>query len=142
MTHDSLVQIERFINAIQNRDMATVNNLLREDVTLVMPMTFSGHPQPEFVTHGRDETLGYFQTVFDNFSQIRFINPVYTLSLDTHRVFVETRGDFITARGSIPYQNVYLFRFDLQDGKIVFIHEYANPVPASAVLGIPLGNIN
>lgn len=136
---ESATLVQRFIEALEDRNADLVAQFLHEDVTLVQPMTFSGRPEPEFVMEGQTEVLGYLQTVLVNFAQIRFVEPLYTTSDDGSRVFVETRGDLRTAQGDLPYNNVYIFRFDIEDGHIIFINEYANPVPASAVLGIPLG---
>lgn len=131
---------EQFIVAMEGRDVAKITDLLSEDIVLVHPMTFSGRVKPEFMTEGKLATLGYIQTVFTNFAQIRFANPVITVSADGGRVFIEAQGDFVTTHGNLPYNNVYVFRADIMDSKIVFINEYANPVTASAALGIPLGN--
>lgn len=136
---ESTLLVRRFIEALEARSADLVAPMLHEDVLLVQPMTFSGRAEPEFVMDGRAAVLGYLQTVLTNFSQIRFVEPLYTTSADGSRVFVETRGDFRTAQGDLPYTNVYVFRFDVEDGQIIFINEYANPVPASAALGIPLG---
>ena len=136
---DSLALAEQFLHAMETRDADTITQLLAEDVTLIQPMTFSGLPDPEFVTEGRDATMEYLGRVFIGFSQIRFVDPDYTVSADGSRVFVEARGDFVTLLGSMTYENIYVFRLDIADGQVTFIKEYANPVPASAALGIPLG---
>lgn len=57
----------------------------------------------------------------------RFIDRRITASADAGTTFVQARGDFVTTDGR-PYQNVYVFRFDWRDGKIVSWEEYANPL--------------
>ena len=37
-----------------------------------------------------------------------------------------------------PYANRYVFRFDVEGGKIKRIREYANPITAAIAFGIPL----
>ena len=51
--------------------------------------------------------------------------PCGQLSSSTR--FVQARGDFVAVDGR-PYQNVYVFRFDWRQGKIVSWEEYANPI--------------
>jgi ketosteroid isomerase-like protein len=57
----------------------------------------------------------------------KFIDRRITAAADRATTFVQARGDFVTADGR-PYQNVYVFRFDWSDGKIVSWEEYANPI--------------
>lgn len=131
--------VEQFLAAFESGDLDTLDGLLADDVVLVMPMTFSGNVEPDFVADGRASTIAYFEMVFANFSQVRFADPVVTVSEDGSRVFVEAIGDFTTASGNLAYANVYVIRLDIVDGRINHINEYANPVIASPVLGIPLG---
>jgi ketosteroid isomerase-like protein len=48
----------------------------------------------------------------------KFINRRITASAGNATTFVEATGDFVTADGR-PCQNVYVFRFDWRDSKIV-----------------------
>jgi ketosteroid isomerase-like protein len=57
----------------------------------------------------------------------RFIDRRITASASRATTFVQARGDFVTADGR-PYQNVYVFRFDWRNGKIMSWEEYANPM--------------
>jgi ketosteroid isomerase-like protein len=57
----------------------------------------------------------------------RFTDRRITVSADGATTFVQTRGDFLTTDGR-PYRNVYVFRFDWLDDKIVSWEEYANPI--------------
>jgi len=48
----------------------------------------------------------------------RLIDRRIMVWADGATTFVQARGDFVIAAGR-PYQNVYVFRFDWRDGKIV-----------------------
>ncbi len=37
-----------------------------------------------------------------------------------------------------PYENRYVFRFDVENGKIRRIREYLNPVTSAVAFGLPL----
>lgn len=62
----------------------------------------------------------------------------YFISTDLGDVFVESPGDYIAQDGT-AYQNVYIFKFVVQDGKIVEGYEYANPVTYAKLAGLPIG---
>ncbi len=51
----------------------------------------------------------------------------YFVSTDGGNVFVESRGDYVAQDGT-AYNNVYIFKFVVQDGKIAEVYEYANPL--------------
>ncbi len=61
------------------------------------------------------------------FKQIKMLEPRYFLSTDGSTVFVESKGDYIAQDGT-AYNNVYVFKFVVRDGKIAEGYEYANPV--------------
>ena len=135
----NLALVERFNAAFEQKDVTTLRELLADHVTLLMPMTFSGNVEPDFVAEGESATIAYFETVFANFSNIQFVDPEMTFSDDGNRVFVETHGHLVLAANGQPYANVYVFRLDFADGQVVSIKGYANPVIAASLFGIPLG---
>ena len=58
---------------------------------------------------------------------------------DGERVFVTTQGDYVQEEGQRPYRNVYVFRFEIRDGCISRVDEYANPVTYAQLAGLPIG---
>ena len=71
--------------------------------------------------------ISTFSLLRERFKQIKMIEPRYFVSTDGGNVFVESRGDYIAQDGT-AYQNVYIFKFVVQDRKIAEEYEYANPV--------------
>ena len=88
---------------------------------------------------GKDAVLGYLGTIVANFSRAVLTERRFTVAEDGATVFLEAKGDLVHAHTSAPYRNMYVFRFDLHDGRIVGIAEYANPVPFARLVGLPLG---
>lgn len=69
-------------------------------------------------------------------AQIRFTDRRFTGAPDGSRVVMEADGDFTLPDGR-PYRNRYVLSFDLRDGEVVAIREYANPVTFSVTFGGP-----
>ena len=93
----------------------------------MFPLSASGDPEPWFVYDGKQATYDYQRGVLERFAQLRMLDPQYTVNADASVVFVEARGDYIAHEGNAPYNNVYVFKFVLANGKIERAYEYANP---------------
>jgi ketosteroid isomerase-like protein len=129
---------ERFLRACERRDVTTVAALLHPRVTLIHPITFSGALQPEARFTGKPQVLGYLRTVFQVMDRIQFTDERVSVARRGRTTFAQANGNFTTADGR-PYRNVYLFRFDWRNGRIVGGEEYYNPVTFSQTFGTPLG---
>lgn len=125
---------ERFLAAVEARDPEAVSAVLTDDVSLVAPYSLDG-TSPGARFSGRAEVMGYLQNVFANFSQVRFVGREITVADRGRTVFVETRGDFIAARGDISYRNLYVFKNELRGGRVAAITEYASPAIFCATFG-------
>ena len=90
-------------------------------------MSSSGHTEDGEPARGRQAFGSRLGSISGLMKSAKFIDRRVTVSADGATTFVQTNGDFITADGR-PYQNVYVFRFDWRDDKIVTWEEYANPM--------------
>ncbi len=135
----SIDLVQSFYVAKERHDLEATVELFAEDVIYTFPLSASGDPKPWFEYNGKQATADYQKGVIQRFSQIRMIDPQYTVSADGSIVFAETRGDYITAEGGRPYNNVYVFKFVIQGGKFTHVYEYANPVTYAKIAGLPLG---
>jgi ketosteroid isomerase-like protein len=70
--------------------------------------------------------------------RIRFADQRVSVVADGRTSFVQANGDFTTADGR-PYNNVYVFRLDWRDGRVVSGEEYFNPVTFSNTFDTPRG---
>ncbi|MQA33115.1 nuclear transport factor 2 family protein [Modestobacter roseus] len=126
---------EDYFRALEARDRDTLADLLDDGVSLTIPLSIEGTPEPWFVFSGKDQVVGYLDSVVANFDSIRLLDKELTVATDGRTVFLEARSDILTSARKLTYQNTYVFRLVIVDGKVVDVREYANPVPFAA-LGI------
>lgn len=125
-TADLAGQTSRFLDLLETGDRARVAGMLDDQIVWSAPMSFGGDGDGE-PARGRQAFESRLGSIAGLMRSARFIDRRITASADGATTFVQTRGDFVTADGR-PYQNVYVFRFDWRDGKIVSWEEYANPM--------------
>jgi ketosteroid isomerase-like protein len=124
---DMAAATNRFLDLLEAGDRAGVGRMLDPDVVWSALMTASGDADDT----DRAEGSAAFQSRISSLAALnrsaRFADRRVTTSADGLTTFVQTKGDFRTTDGR-PYRNVYVFRFDWRDGRIVSWEEYANPV--------------
>ncbi len=135
----SLDTVKAFYAAKERRDLDATVQLFADDIVYRFPLNASGEPTPWFVYEGKAATTEYQRGVLTRFSRLRMVDPEYTVSDNGERVFVTTKGDYVQEEGQRPYRNVYVFRFEIQDGRIQRVDEYANPVTYAQLAGLPIG---
>jgi ketosteroid isomerase-like protein len=115
----------RFLTAFAEQDFATLADLFDPDVTVVNLITLDGSQEPRPPHQGRDAAVAYFRQIDGMMPEREMRDLRVTAAGDT--VFVQFNGDFRTAEGR-PYRNVYVFRMDWRDGRLVSLEEYGNPI--------------
>ena len=135
----SLDIVQAFYAAKERRDLDATVEAFAEDADYVFPLNASGTSEPWFVYNGKAAVSDYQRGVLGRFSRLHMVDPEYTVSPDGDRVFVTAKGDYLQEDGNVPYNNVYVFRFAIADGKIHRVDEYANPVTYAKLAGLPLG---
>lgn len=126
MPTDLVDQTNRFLDALEVRDRAGMAELLDDQVVWSTPMSL-GNSEEGRTARGREAFGSRLGSISGLMRSAKFIDRRVTRSEDGATTFVQTRGDFVTADGR-PYQNVYVFRLDWRDAKIVSWEEYANPL--------------
>lgn len=124
---DRLDQTNRFLDVLEAADRTAIGEMLDDEVVWSAPMSFSGHAEDAQPARGREAFGSRLGSIAALNRSARFTDRRITVSADGATSFVQTRGDFLTADGR-PYRNVYVFRFDWLDDKIVSWEEYANPI--------------
>ncbi|MBF6214858.1 nuclear transport factor 2 family protein [Nocardia puris] len=117
----------RILDAFERKDLNAIAALLDENASITIPLSFSGAQEPAGHFAGKDEVLGYVGQVTTNFRTLRFIDLRISVAGDGETTFAQANGDFVTADGR-PYRNVYIYRFDWKDGRMLHADEYANPI--------------
>ena len=131
---DAVGQTRALLSALEGKDLPTIADLLDRQATLTLPLSFSGAPEPAVHFTGKDQVLGYLTGVFTTMGSIHFTDLRLSVTADGGTTFVQAKGDFTTADGR-PYHNVYIFRYNWNDGHLVSIEEYGNPVTFTATFG-------
>jgi len=116
----------RFLNAMEAADVKVLASMLDEDIIWSAPMSASGGQEVETV-QGLDAFGARLMEIGGLMQSAKFADRRITVSADGATSFVQSNGEFVTTDGR-PYRNVYVFRFDWVDDKIVAWEEYANPV--------------
>ncbi|ASO20288.1 ketosteroid isomerase-like protein [Actinoalloteichus hoggarensis] len=125
-----------FVTALEAKDQAAVVAMLDRNVELTVALSFSGEPEPAGRFAGETEVLGYLTGVFTNMAAIAFVDERVSVTSDGRTSFLQATGDFTTADGR-PYRNVYVFRLDWHEGRLVRIEEYGNPITYCQTFGDP-----
>lgn len=124
-TESSMALVQGFVNAIEIRDRATIENSLSDDAKQIFPMAGGGWTGLAAVFEGKSEVLDYTFGLFENFTSLVWTHKVWTVSADGSRVFMQAKSEAIVAWSQKPYRNTYVTRFDVLDGKINRVVEYA-----------------
>ncbi len=119
-------QTNRFLNLLEVGDRAGMAEMLDDQVVWSAPLSSDGSQDGE-PARGREAFGSRLGSIGALMKSARFIDRRITASADATTTFVQANGDFVTTDDR-PYRNVYVFRFDWRDGKIVSWEEYANPI--------------
>lgn len=123
-----------YVKFIETGDREGIANSLADDVVQIFPISSDPTGDPQGIFSGKEEVVDYTYGLFRKFTGLRWPDPEWTESADGKRAFLEGRGDAIVVKSGDRYSNVYVTRFDVEDGLIVRIAEYAN-----ATLYVSLG---
>ena len=115
-----------YIRCIETGDRDGIARSLAEDVKQIFPISSEATGEPQGIFVGKADVVDYTYGLFRKFSGLRWPNPDWTLSEDGRRAFLEGRGEATVTHSGAPYSHVYVTRFDVEDGLIVRIAEYAN----------------
>lgn len=126
VSSDRIALVRQFIQAIESKDAQTIDQLLADDVVLEQP--YSPEEPGGVRVEGKQIASLFFERIFREFSQIRFVDLVFRQSQFDNTVIVEARGDFRLATDQSPYRNQYIAVIEVVDGQVTLIREYFNPL--------------
>jgi ketosteroid isomerase-like protein len=122
----ALQTVQAYVHGMEQRDKAAVAATLAENVQHVFPFSPGGAQEIMGIFDGHDEVMGYFDAFVGKFRSLVWTGKRWTESADGKTVFLEARGDAVVEHSGESYRNTYVERFDVEDGKIVRIFEYAD----------------
>ncbi|KAM3090433.1 nuclear transport factor 2 family protein [Phormidesmis sp. 146-35] len=118
--------VRRFVQAVEAKDISTVNQLITDNIVLEQP--YSPLQPGGLRVEGRQAVNAFFNRIFSQYSQIRFVNIVFRQSRFDNAVILEGQGDFLVSSNPTPYRNQYIGVIEVVDSQIVLIREYFNPL--------------
>jgi ketosteroid isomerase-like protein len=115
-----------YVRFIETADRDGIARSLAENVTQVFPISSEATGEPQGIFSGKEEVVEYTYGLFRKFRNLRWPDARWIASADGKTAIMEGRGDATVVHSGIRYNNVYITRFDVEDGLIVQIAEYAN----------------
>jgi ketosteroid isomerase-like protein len=128
---------EAYLDALQAKDRDRILALLAEDFALEVPCNVSGTNDFSDSWYGLEDAATNYDATFRKIEVLQYADLEFTPGRDDRIAFAEGRGVMRMASGR-PYCNIYIFRFDVEHGKIRRIREYANPITAALAMEFPL----
>ena len=138
-TEAALELAQEFIRAVEAKDFDAVAQTLSpgahqlfmhsgrtrtaEDIANIVSSNKKGFCVAD--VKGKAEILDYYSALFRKFTPLIWRNHKWTVS-DKGQVFFSGNGDMAVTWNQKPYRNDYVTRFDVENGQIVNISEYAN----------------
>lgn len=130
----ALAVAQDYVRFIETEDREGIARSLDDNVEQVFPISVDPTGEPMGIFSGKEEVVDYTYGLFRKFSGLRWPNPDWSESTDRKRAYFEARGSATVTHSGLPYSNVYITRFDVENGRITRIAEYAN-----ATLYVSLG---
>lgn len=131
----STTVVEAAIERIERMDLQSFRQLLAPNVRFDNVFSLPNTPSS---FQGQAAVLANIKEISGRFERIEFVNERLYVTENGRTVFVEARGNFTVKGTGAPYQNTYVFAFEINEGKITAIREYNNPLTIAQTFNIPL----
>ena len=125
------------LNRFENSDIQGFAELIAPNARFENVFNLPNTPR---TFEGKDAVVANLTRITENFEQIEFVDERLHASEDGQTVFVEANGNFTVKGTGEPYKNTYVFVFEVENGQIVAIREYNNPLTVAKTFKIPLAS--
>ncbi|MCA1190205.1 MULTISPECIES: nuclear transport factor 2 family protein [unclassified Saccharopolyspora] len=143
---------QEFIRAVEAKDPDAVDRLLHPEVRQLFMHTkatttpdgvadlIAGRRRGRCVAdmNGKADVAAYTRALFDKFTPLIWRDHEWTVTPDG-AVFFRGTGDMALTGNGKQYRNDYATRFDVVDGRIVLMAEYADALRYAGLLVRPNG---
>jgi ketosteroid isomerase-like protein len=129
--------VRAFLTRMEQKDKDGMLARLADDSVMECVLGLDGDNAPRRFWDGMAGARDHYSRAFDAVESIEFTEVVINQALDADLVFAEALGSMTMSNGR-PYNNRYVFRFELRDGKIARLREYCNPVTAAISFERPM----
>jgi ketosteroid isomerase-like protein len=134
---DDLVQrnialLRRYLDAVNGWDADAMREILHPEVSFEMPFALSGSPR---VTKGVDAVMAYLRSVPTIAVAMRLLDiRIHAFADDPDELVAEYRSEMTLTNGR-PYQNTYISRATVRDGKLILFREHFDPAAYVEAVG-------
>jgi ketosteroid isomerase-like protein len=126
-----------YLEALQRKDKNAILSIVSDDFVLEVPLNVSGSNDLTDSWRGIEAASAGYDMAFTEIKKLQLTDLDITPSSNPNVAFAEAWGDMEMSNGR-PYKNRYIFRFDVDSGKIKRIREYCNPVTGAVAFGLPM----
>ena len=134
---EPLAVARAFVEALKRGDSDELVRLLDEGFIMESAYPIlAGEDQPGSRRCGPEAARNFFATISSILSYVRFRDESWRTTTD-RLVLFEAEGEMAYLDGR-PYNNSYLWFFEVKDGRISRLKEYFSPVVWARANGVPL----
>lgn len=119
--------------ALISTNMEAWSNLLAEDAIMEIPYA-AAIGAPSRLT-GKSVIYSYVQAGISQMSNLTFTNIRKYPTSDPNVLWAEYHGEALIAATGRQYQQDYVTRMEIKDGKIVYLCDYFNPAAVIYAFG-------
>ncbi|MEM8981463.1 MAG: nuclear transport factor 2 family protein [Pseudomonadota bacterium] len=124
----------KFLDALENKDMAGLAAVWHERAVLDMPFSPPGHPKRVV---GKNDLVALYADWPKNAGRADFTSQLVLYPMrDPEMVFAEFHGDVDIIPTARRYRQRYGGLFHVSDGKIQLLREYFDPAPFAWAFGL------
>jgi ketosteroid isomerase-like protein len=125
---------QAYLTALQAKDKEGILAIVTDDFELEVPNNVSGTNDFSDSWRGLEAASAGWDMAFREIEVLHYTDLEFTGGEGGAVAFAEGLGVMKMANGR-PYENRYVFRFDIENGKIRRIREYLNPVTSAVAFG-------
>jgi ketosteroid isomerase-like protein len=130
----NVAQVQRFLDAINaNWDIAAMADLVSDDFQFIIPFAPDWFPVRY---DGKAAALEFLDSVRELMEPENLHDlAIDTLANDPNEVVAEYRSDTLMKGTGLPYQNSYVGRFTVRNGRISRFAEHLDPIRFVIAIG-------
>lgn len=128
----NIALLRRYLEGINTGDFAALREVLHPEISFELPFVAGDSPK---VTKGFDNVVAYLRGVPGFVESMRLHDfRIHAFADDPNELVAEYRSD-MTLKGGRPYQNTYITRATVRDGRLVLFREHFDPIAFVEAVG-------
>jgi ketosteroid isomerase-like protein len=128
----NIALLRRYLEGLSTGDLGDLREILHPEISFELPFVAGDSPR---VTKGFDDVVAYLRGLSGFVESMRLYDfRIHTFADDPNELVAEYRSD-MTLRGGRPYENTYITRATVRDGKLVLFREHFDPIAFVEAMG-------